>query len=57
MPQLAQPRHRLQPAKTFFDALPLLLADLVSRVPRGARIDGAAAGPRMVLRHMWRHHR
>jgi hypothetical protein len=51
MPQLAQPRHRLQPAETFFDALPLLLlADLVSRVPRGARIDGAAAGPRIGLR-------
>src|ERR1700732_1457013 len=49
MPHFAPPGHRLQPAETFFDALPFLLADGVSRVPRGARINGAAARSRMVL--------
>jgi hypothetical protein len=35
---LRSPANRLQPAETFFDALPFPLADLVSPVPRGARV-------------------
>jgi hypothetical protein len=38
MPHLPHERDRLQPAKTFFDPFPLLLADGVTRVPRGAAI-------------------
>ena len=55
VPHFAQPRHRLQPAETFFDAFPLALTDLVSRMPRGTRVNRAAARPRMVLRHVRRH--
>jgi hypothetical protein len=42
VPHLPQPCNRLQPTETFFDALPFPLADLVSRMPRGARINSAA---------------
>ena len=52
MPHFPQQRDRLQPAETFFDALPLSLADGIARVARGARIDGAAASPPMVLCHV-----
>src|SRR5262252_4654917 len=55
MPNLSQERNRLQPAEAFFDALPLSLADRVSRVPRGAAINRAAAGSSQVLRHVRRH--
>src|ERR1700690_1672045 len=41
MTYLAQQGNRLQPAKTFFDALPFLLTDGVARVSGGSRIDGA----------------
>ena len=52
MPYFAQQRNRLQPAKTFFDALPLLLTDRVARVPRRATVDGAATSSPKVLRHL-----
>ena len=55
MPQLPHQRNRLQPAETFFDSLPLSLADDVAGVPRRAPIDRAAARPFVVLRHMRRH--
>jgi hypothetical protein len=50
MPHLAQQRDRLQPAETFVDALPFLLAAAVARALRGAPVNGAAA-PRQVCRH------
>src|SRR5215471_17406954 len=55
VPQLAHQRDRLQPAKTFFDSLPLYLAGGVAGVPRRASIDRAATGPFVILRHMRRH--
>ena len=55
MPHFAQQRNGLQPAKTFFDALPLLLADGIARLSRGATINGAAASSPKVLRHVRRH--
>src|SRR4029077_3829264 len=55
MPHLAQECNRLQPSKTFFDALPFLLADAIARVLCGAPIDRAAASSRQVLRHVRRH--
>jgi hypothetical protein len=51
MPYFAHQRNGLQPAKTFFDALPLLLADDIAPLPRGAAINGAAASSPKVLRH------
>jgi hypothetical protein len=41
MPQLPQAAHRLHPTKNLFDQLALPLADLVTGVARGARIDRA----------------
>src|SRR6266536_2548388 len=55
MPQLAHQRNRLQPAETFFDPLPLSLADGITLVPRRSSIDRAAAAPFVVLRHVRRH--
>src|SRR5215472_15817797 len=55
VPQLAHQRDRLQPAETFFDSLPLYLADGVARVPRRASINRASARPFVILRHMRRH--
>jgi hypothetical protein len=55
MTYFPQQRDRLQPPKTFFDALPLLLADGIARVARGACIDGAPASALIVLRHVGRH--
>jgi transcriptional regulator with AAA-type ATPase domain len=52
MPHFAQQGNSLQPAKTFFDALPLLLADDIALLPRGATINGAAASASKVLRHV-----
>src|SRR5258706_124084 len=43
MPHFAQQRNDLQPTKTFFDALPLLLTDGITPLSRGATINGAAA--------------
>src|SRR5437016_6918340 len=55
MTHFTQQRDGLQPAKTFFDALPFLLADGVARVSRGSTINGAAASASQVLRHVRRH--
>ena len=55
MTHLTHQRDRLQPAEAFLDPLSLSLAEGVTRVPRGAAINRAAAAPRMVLRHMRRH--
>src|SRR5260370_31249573 len=55
MPQLAQQRNGLQPTKTFFDTLPLLLTDGIPRVSRLATINSAAASSSRVLRHVRRH--
>ena len=45
MPHLAHQCDRLQPTETLFDSLPLLLADLISGVPRGPLVNGAATMP------------
>ena len=55
MPHLPHQRDGLQPAETFFDPLPLLLADGLTRVPRGAAIDRAASASFQALRHVRRH--
>ena len=55
MPNLPHQRDRLQPAETFFDPLPLSLADAITRVPGGAPINRASASPSQVLRHVRRH--
>jgi len=49
MPYFPQQRNRLQLAEAFFDSFPLPLADLVSRVPCRARINGAPARLCVVL--------
>ena len=41
MAHFSHQRNRLQPAQAFLDPLPLLLADDVSHVPRGAAINRA----------------
>jgi hypothetical protein len=55
MPNLPHERYRLQPAEAFFDSFPLLLADGVTRMPRGAAINRAAPASSQVLRHLRRH--
>ena len=55
MPHFAHQRNGLQPAKTFFDAFPLFLADGIAPLPRRAAINGAAASSPKVLRHVRRH--
>ena len=55
MSNLAHERDRLQPAETLFDPFPLLLAEGVTRVPRGAAINRAAPASSQVLRHVRRH--
>src|SRR5213080_304665 len=55
MSNLPHERDRLQPAEAFFDPFPLLLADGVTRVPRGAAINRAAPTSSQVLRHVRRH--
>ena len=55
VPQLAHQRNRLQPPEALLDSLPLSLAQGITRVPRGAFIDGATATSFMVLGHMRRH--
>jgi hypothetical protein len=49
MPNLPHERDRLQPAEAFFDPFPLLLAEGVARVPRGAAINRAAPASSQVL--------
>src|SRR6202521_6453026 len=53
--QLAHPRDIFQPAKTFFDAFPLSLADLISAMPCSAPIDRAATASSRVLRYVRDH--
>src|SRR5713226_552237 len=55
LPQLAHQRNRFQPAETFFDPLPLSLADGITLVPRRSSIDRAAAASLVVLCHVRRH--
>ena len=54
MPNFPQQRDGLQPAETFFDALPLDLADAIALVPGRALVNGASASPFVVLRYMRR---
>src|SRR5713226_3284137 len=55
MAHLPHQRNRLQPAKAFFDPLPLSLAHSISRVPCGAAINRASPWSRVILRHLGRH--
>src|ERR1700720_3721720 len=48
---LAHQTHRFHPTKDLFHALALALAEGVTRMPRGALIDGTAAVA-VVLRHV-----
>jgi hypothetical protein len=57
MPHFAHQRNSFQPAKTFFDVFPLLLADDIAALSRGEAINGAAASSPKVLRHVRRHPR
>lgn len=43
MAQFAEPADRLHPAEGLLDELPFLLTEGVVDVPRGQRVDGAAA--------------
>ena len=52
MAHFPQQRDRLQPSETFFDALPLLLADSIAGVARGTCVDGAPASAPIILRHV-----
>src|SRR5215472_7950096 len=54
MSHLPQQRNRLQPAKTFFDSLPLALAHDIAGVPRRVPINRTAAWPLVILRHVGR---
>src|SRR5712692_3686045 len=54
MPYLPQQRDRLQPPETFFDALPLLLAEPIPFMARRPPINRAPAPPLLVLRHVRR---
>ena len=55
MLQFAQQRDVLQPAEAFFDPLSLLLTEVVTGMPRGARIDRTAARTGRVLRYVRGH--
>src|SRR5262249_41925295 len=55
MPHLPHQRDRLQPSEALLNSLPFLLTDVVSAVPRGPSIDGAAPTPLRVLCDMGRH--
>jgi hypothetical protein len=50
MPNFSQQRDGLPPAETFFDALPLDLADAITLVPSRAFVLGASASPFVVQR-------
>lgn len=50
MPYFPQQRDCLQPAETFFDALPLDLADAIACMLGRALVNGASASPFVVLR-------
>jgi hypothetical protein len=49
------PDCRRRPAEAFFDSLPLSLSRGVARVPHGAAVNRAAAGPRMIVCYMRLH--
>jgi hypothetical protein len=50
MSNLPHERDGLQPAETFFNPFPLLLAEGVTRVPRGAAVNRAAPASRQIPR-------
>src|ERR1700730_395654 len=52
MAHFPQQRDLLQPSETFFDALPLLLADSIAGVARGTCVNGAPASAPIILRHV-----
>src|SRR5438552_4896248 len=54
MAHLPHQCNRLQPAKAFFDPLPLSLADSISRVACGAAINRVPARSRVILRDVER---
>src|SRR5450759_3173735 len=55
MPYFPQQCDRFQPAETFFDALPLDLADAIACMLSRAIVNGASASPFVVLRHVRSH--
>src|SRR4051794_30035440 len=55
MPHLPHQGDGLQPSEALFNSLSFLLADIISTMPRGPSINGAAPAPFDVLRHMRRH--
>src|SRR5262245_22002125 len=54
MPEFAQQPHRFHPAKRLLDELAPLLTAHVPRVSDRAGVNGAAAAPKGVLRHVRR---
>src|SRR5579864_6742582 len=52
MAHFPQQRDRLQPSETFFNALPLSLADSIAGVARGTCVNGAPASAPIILRHV-----
>src|SRR5258708_39430363 len=55
MLQFAQQRDVLQPAEALLDPFSLLLADVVTSMPRCARIDRTATWPGRILRYVRGH--
>ena len=55
MSHLPHERYRLQPAEAFFDPFPLLLAEGVTRVLRGAAVNRDAPASSQVLRYVRGH--
>jgi hypothetical protein len=55
MSGLAKQGHRFEPAEDFLDALPFSHTDLITGMARRAAIDGAAAGPLLILRDVGRY--
>src|SRR5208282_5232248 len=52
MAHFPQQRDRLQPSETFFDALPLSLADFIAGVARSTCVNGATACSPIILLHV-----
>src|SRR5260370_38292129 len=52
---LTQEPTSLQPAKDFFDSFALSLTDFITRMTRSALVNGTAAAPLIVLRHVRRY--
>src|SRR5262245_43423876 len=55
MAGFAQQPHRFQPAEDFFHSFALLLTSFITRVARGALVDGTATASFIVLGHVRRH--